>query len=331
MATTTSLPYGTIGYLAFPDKANFLVSELQERFGLSSQAIARSCRYQDLFIFSPDHLPEALHGPNPKALPYWCSTALLEPVEISFNSIGEAAAALKSIQRNWAPYLTTSFRRGQLIQEKLPYMNLKPRQFPFKVPVSNAGLYSLTGQNNLIASGKTTSPFPAGLIQLREDHTNPPSRAYLKLQEALSHSQSLFHRMPQAGQRCLDAGACPGGWTWVLVQLGCQVLSVDRSPLAPQLMEHPLVNFQKHDAFTLMPEELGAFDWIFSDVICYPSRLLEWSHRWLESGLCPNMACTIKMQGKIDWELVSQFASIPNSHVLHLHYNKHELTWLHCH
>jgi 23S rRNA (cytidine2498-2'-O)-methyltransferase len=42
------------------------------------------------------------------------------------------------------------------------------------------------------------------------------------------------------------------------------------------------------------------------------------------------MICTIKMQGEIDWELVSKFANIPNSKVVHLCYNKHELTWMHC-
>ena len=331
MASTTPFPHGSIGYLAFPDQADFLLSELQERFGIASQAIAKARRHQELFIFPPETLPEPLHGPHPQRIPYWASTILLEPEEISFTSIGDAATTLKSIQRSWAPYLTTSFRRSQLIQEKLPYMNLKPRKFPCKVPSSTCGLYSLTGHNTLIASARTSSIFPGGLIQLVEDHENPPSRAYLKLQEALTHSQALFQRMPQEGQRCLDAGACPGGWTWVLVQLGCQVLSVDRSPLTPQLMSNPLVRFQRHDAFTLPPEELGSFDWIFSDVICYPSRLLEWIHRWLDSGLCANMVCTIKMQGRIDWALVDEFASIPNSKVLHLHYNKHELTWIHCH
>ncbi len=331
MASTTPFPPGSIGYLAFPGQLDFLLSELRERFGLSPQDIRNAQRHEDLLLLKPDVLPEILCGPNPAAIPYWASTILLEPVEISFTSIGDAATALKSIQRSWAPYPTTSFRRSQLIQEKLPYMNLKPRKFPCKVPSSTCGLYSLTGHNTLIASARTSSIFPGGLIQLVEDHENPPSRAYLKLQEALTQSQAIFQRMPQEGQRCLDAGACPGGWTWVLVQLGCQVLSVDRSPLTPQLMEHQLVSFQRHDAFTLPPEELGSFDWIFSDVICYPSRLLKWIHRWLESGLCPNMICTIKMQGRIDWALVDEFASIPNSKVLHLHYNKHELTWIHCH
>jgi len=104
---------------------------------------------------------------------------------------------------------------------------------------------------------------------------------------------------------------------------------VDRAELAPSLMKNPLVTFQAHDAFTLKPDEIGAFDWIFSDVICYPERLFEWVNMWLESGKVRNMICTIKMQGEIDYDLVHRFASLPNSKVVHLNYNKHELTWLH--
>ena len=326
-----TLPAGSIGYLAFPNQADFLLSELENRFHLSKALLEKTHRYENLFIFESQDLPEVLRGPEPQAIPYWCSTVLLEPQIISFASIGEAANALKAIQRNWAPYFITAFRRGQLIQEKLPYMNLKPRQFPFTVPASTAGVYTLLDQNTLLASGKTTSTFPAGLIQFVEDHENPPSRAYLKLQEALTQCKATFGTMPQEGQRCFDAGACPGGWTWVLVQQGCQVYAVDRSPLDQRLMDNQLVEFHKHDAFTLEPEELGAFDWICSDVICYPERLLEWIHRWLDSGLCKNMVCTIKMQGEIDWNLIQKFEAIPNSRIFHLHYNKHELTWIHCH
>ena len=95
-------------------------------------------------------------------------------------------------------------------------------------------------------------------------------------------------------------------------------------------MENPLVTFVAHDAFTLKPEDLGHFDWIFSDVICYPERLLEWIKMWLGSGLVDNMICTIKMQGEIDWNLVAEFQKIPDSRVVHLNYNKHELTFIHC-
>jgi 23S rRNA (cytidine2498-2'-O)-methyltransferase len=93
-------------------------------------------------------------------------------------------------------------------------------------------------------------------------------------------------------------------------------------------MKNPLVTFMAHDAFTLPPEELGHFDWVFSDVICYPERLLGWVQKWIDSRLCDNMICTIKMQGEIRWDLIAEFASIPGSRVVHLNYNKHELSFL---
>ena len=116
----------------------------------------------------------------------------------------------------------------------------------------------------------------------------------------------------------------------MLTQLGADVLAVDRSELDGRLMAHPQVQFMTHDAFTLPPEELGKFDWVFSDVICYPERLLGWVEKWLASGMTKNMICTIKMQGAVDWDLVARFAAIPNSRVLHLNYNKHELTFISC-
>ena len=124
------------------------------------------------------------------------------------------------------------------------------------------------------------------------------------------------------------AGASPGGWTWLLTKRGASVFAVDRAELAPSLMKNPLVKFTSHDAFTLKPSEIGKCDWVFSDVICYPARLYDWICKWLESGLAKNMICTIKMQGKTDWPLIEKFAALPNSRIVHLNYNKHELTWI---
>ena len=191
-------------------------------------------------------------------------------------------------------------------------------------------MYTLISENQMIFSEKTSSSLPAGNITFEEDHENPPSRAYLKIQESLTFA-NLFNgtELPSAGQRCFEAGACPGGWTWVLVGLGAEVYAVDRAELAPELMKNPLVTFQAHDAFTLKPEDIGYCDWVFSDVICYPERLYEWIIKWLDSGLVKNMICTIKMQGETDWDVIQKFADIPNSRVVHLNYNKHELTWVH--
>lgn len=307
--------------LPFEECEGFLASELAERFGMDSPKE----KYGSLFYY-PD-FPEL----NTKQKIYFAATEMLEPFLLHFDSIGQAAAALKEIQRNWAPYQYQHFRRAELIQQKLPYLNLKARKFPAKIPDSEMGLYTLLDEHTILASARTTSRLPAGRIQFEEDHVNPPSRAYLKLQESLTLASHFFGvALPGAGQKCFEAGACPGGWTWVLVQLGAGVFAVDRAELDARLMENPLVRFAAHDAFTLPPEEVGECDWVFSDVICYPERLLDWVTRWLKSGLVRNMICTIKLQGKIDWNVIQKFAELPKSRVVHLNYNKHELTWIHC-
>ena len=314
-------------FLCFPEMKEMMLSEFQRRFGAD---LKNAVHYGDL-VYLPDW---ELIGETQKELlektPYWCRTAMAHPFILHFDSIGDAANALKGLQRSWAPYQYTSFRRASLIQEKLPYVNLKNRNFPFEFPSSPIGLYTLIDDHTLIASAVTTSDLPAGKIEYNEDHVNPPSRAYLKIQESLVMAHHFFGvDFPKQGERCFEAGACPGGWTWVLAGLGSNVFAVDRAPLADSLMKNPLIEFQAHDAFTFKPDELGDFDWIFSDVICYPERLLEWIKMWLVSGRTKKMICTIKMQGDVDWDLVAQFAAIPDSRVVHLNYNKHELTWIH--
>ncbi len=311
-----------IAFLPFPEQTELLISELETRFNIN---LKPSARYGQLLYY--EDFPD-LKG----VYPYWARTVMLEPFFLNFKTIGEAANTLKEIQRNWAPYQYTCFRRAQLIQEKLPYINLKDRKFPVKIPQSPIGLYTLIDENNLIASAKTTSYLPAGSLPFIEDHENPPSRAYLKIQESLTMANLLNGTpLPDSNSRCLEAGACPGGWTWVLINLGAQVYAVDRAELAPELMSNPLVKFQAHDAFTLKPEEIGPIDWLFSDVICYPERLFEWINMWLKYNPNLNMICTIKMQGSINWPLIQQFADIPGSKIVHLNYNKHELTWIHTH
>ncbi len=311
-----------IAFLPFPEQTELLISELETRFNIN---LKPSARYGQLLYY--EDFPD-LKG----VYPYWARTVMLEPFFLNFKTIGEAANNLKEIQRNWAPYQYTCFRRAQLIQEKLPYINLKDRKFPVKIPQSPIGLYTLIDENNLIASAKTTSFLPAGSLPFIEDHENPPSRAYLKIQESLIMANLLNGTpLPDSNSRCFEAGACPGGWTWVLINLGAQVYAVDRAELAPELMSNPLVKFQAHDAFTLKPEEIGPIDWLFSDVICYPERLFEWINMWLKYNPNLNMICTIKMQGSINWPLIQQFADIPGSKIVHLNYNKHELTWIHTH
>ena len=261
---------------------------------------------------------------DPAKTAYWTRNTWLEPFKVEFDSISEAASALKAVQRNWAPCLYTQFRRGALIQEKLPSLSSKPKPFPYQLPESPMGAWTLLDEHTLIASGRCTSPFAGGVVEFDEDKEGPPSRAYLKLREALVRG-GVF---PKPGELCLDAGSCPGGWTWVLAGLGARVISVDRAEIEPRIAAMPGVEFRKRDAFALKPSDIGRIDWLCSDVICYPPKLYDWVQLWLDSGLCENFICTIKMQGLADRETTERFAALPGSVVVHLHNNKHELTWM---
>lgn len=331
-----------LAFLAFPQMEDLLREELKGRFSVDTPK--KPSEDEPFPTFRPNQMQwygPILYCPKfpleddftptfiPK-LPYWSQTTFRKPFLMTFQSAGDAAKHLMGIQRNWASYQYQLWRRAELIEKKLPFIPTKPRKFPAEFPTTPMGIFSLLDSNHILASALTSSDLAFGKLAYVEDHSNPPSRAYLKLQESLAHAHHLFGvPYPKAGDRCFDAGACPGGWTWVLRQCGADVFAVDRSPLHPGLMRDPHVTFQAHDAFTLEPKELGAFDWVVSDVICYPERLLPWIRNWIESGLVKNMICTIKLQGGINWEEIAQFAQIPNSRVVHLNYNKHELTFIH--
>jgi 23S rRNA (cytidine2498-2'-O)-methyltransferase len=277
------------------------------------------------------------HDPNPVSQQiFWHQNCWLEPFRLEFGSINEAATALRAIQRNWAGCLHTQFRRGALIESRLPTISNKPRPFPWQVGDSPMGAWTLLDANTMIASARCSSPFPNGCIEFAEDKQGPPSRAYLKIWEALVR----LRKWPAQGERCLDAGASPGSWTWALAQLGAQVLAVDRAPLEDRIKALPGIEYMQHDALTLKPQDIGPIDWLFCDVACYPPRLFQWIEKWLTSGLCHNFVCTIKMQGNVDarsidantvdFDTPRRFAEIPGSTLVHLYHNKHELTWTYC-
>jgi 23S rRNA (cytidine2498-2'-O)-methyltransferase len=250
----------------------------------------------------------------------WALDIWTEPREIAIASVGSAANALRAIQRNWAAYGVEHHRRMALITARLPPVRARPLVFPAPAPTAHLGAWTLLAPDRMLASPRKSSPFVNGDCRFEEDHIGPPSRAYLKLWEALTR----FGEYPGPGQTCLDLGACPGGWTFVLASLGASVTAVDRSPLASSVAAMRGVTFRTGNAFTQPPERA---DWLCSDVIAYPAPLLELVRRWIRSGLVARIVCTIKFQGETDFDAADAFAAIPGAQVAHLFHNKHELTF----
>jgi len=265
-----------------------------------------------------------LLAPGPPRPAAWAENVWLDPLRIPIASVGDAAKKLRAIQRNWALYSHDRHRRAALIEAKLPKVSAKPLKFPQTAPTAALGSWTLLDPATVLAAARCTSPFPNGEVRFVEDKTAPPSRAYLKLWEALT----LLSERPKPGSLCLDLGSSPGGWTWVLATLGARVISVDKAALDPRIAAMPGVEFRRESAFGLDPRALGPIDWLFSDVVCYPKRLLGLVERWLAAGTCRRFVCTLKFQGATDHATARGFAAIPGSRLLHLHHNKHELTWM---
>ncbi|MBL6078747.1 hypothetical protein JMJ56_12070 [Belnapia sp. T18] len=260
-------------------------------------------------------------SPEPPRVLAWALEAWTAPEEVPAPSVKAAADALRAIQRNWALYAHGQHRRAALIADRLPPVKARPLHFPEPAPAAHLGAWTLLAPDRLLLSATKTSPFVNGAVQFVEDREGPPSRAYLKLWEALTRAG----RWPLPGESCLDLGASPGGWTWALAQLGAQVTAVDKAPLDPAVAALPGVSMRQESAFGLDPRQMPPVDWLFSDVICYPQRLLALVRRWLEAGRVRNICCTIKFQGETDHAAAAEFATIPGATVFHGAHNKHEL------
>jgi len=252
----------------------------------------------------------------------WAANTWWEAERIAVHSIGHAAKELRHRQRNWASYAPEHRGRAQLITDKLPHVAARPLELGEVAPDAPLGSWTLLERDLVLAAADCSSPFANGVPRFVEDRDGPPSRAYLKLWETFAR----LRRQPGTGERCLDLGAAPGGWTWLLARTGAEVLAVDRAPLASEVDRLANVTVQLGSAFGLDPAEVGPVDWWCSDIIAYPDRLFALVTRWLDSGLVRNLVCTVKFQGATDHEAAARFAALPGAQLFHLSHNKHELT-----
>ncbi len=306
------------GYLAAPGFLPELLAEL----GLSGRSGPEHVVFGDL-VFTMNRAKPAMN----QAKPAWAQNIWLDARLVPAPSIGQAAKALRGIQRNWWPHPVRLARRSALVTDKLPKVSARPQVFGQPAPTAQLGSWTLWDEGWLIAAPACTSPYPDGQPQFVEDRESAPSRAYLKLWETFT----LLGVAPSPGELCLDLGSSPGGWSWVLATLGARVFSVDKAPLDPRIGAMPNVDHCLGSGFGLDPALAAPpdrpVDWLFSDMACYPERLLGLIQRWLEAGTCRNFVCTLKFQAETDHETAQAFAAIPGSRLLHLAHNKHELTW----
>lgn len=290
-------------YIAKPDYQQELAQEL-----------GQDCvQIEDLF-FSPQRRLDVCFAQD-----IW-----LNPQFVEFQSISQAANRLKQAGQFWYLHPLTHIRRSRLIEAQLRKVPPLHRAFPLTTALPPVHVFSLLDQTTLVYSTERLKAWPDGQCLFIEDKINPPNRAYLKLWEALT----LLNRYPKAGETALDLGASPGGWTYVMQSLGAEVTAVDKAPLAETIARLPRVHFRQQSAFALNPEQVETgYDWVLSDVACYPDRAYRLIRQWIDSGKATHLIFTIKLQGETDLAIIKALQAIPDSRLVHLFYNKHEATF----
>lgn len=253
----------------------------------------------------------------------WALNTWLDAEIVPIASIADGARQLRARQRNWALYAPLQRGRAQLIAERLPHVSSRPLALSDEAPSAPLGSWTMLDAGVLLVAQRCSSPFPNGVPSLQEHRDGPPSRAYLKLWETLLR----IGRRPRPGDRVIDLGASPGGWTWLLSELGAEVIAVDKAPLDAAVAARPGVHWRGESAFGLEPASLEgpAPTWVFGDIACYPARLGPLLQRWRRLDPAPTMVLTVKFQGETDHDAAEALRAACDGTLLHVSHNKHEI------
>ncbi|HEY9199100.1 MAG TPA: 23S rRNA (cytidine(2498)-2'-O)-methyltransferase RlmM [Gammaproteobacteria bacterium] len=159
------------------------------------------------------------------------------------------------------------------------------------------------------AATANSSPYPMGIPRLRFP-SGAPSRSTLKLEEAFMTFLDAAQREQElrAGQRAVDLGAAPGGWSWQLVKRGLHVTAVDNGAMAPALLDSGLLEHRREDGFRFRPEQ--PVDWMVCDIVEQPARIAELAARWLGDGWCRRSVFNLKLPMKKRYQEVMQCLAV---------------------
>ena len=150
--------------------------------------------------------------PTRRCAAAWALDIWTAPREIAAPSVKAAADALRAMQRNWAAYAAAHHRRMALIAARLPPVKARSLlRFPSRRPPRISAPGRCWRPTGCWPAPPRPARFVNGECRFEEDRTGPPSRAYLKLWEALHAARRLaaagrdLHR-PRRRARRLDLG-----------------------------------------------------------------------------------------------------------------------------
>jgi 23S rRNA (cytidine2498-2'-O)-methyltransferase len=184
-------------------------------------------------------------------------------------------------------------------------------------------------------SAAETTRWPLGIPRLRRDG-RAPSRSAQKLAEAIvvfvgEREADRLH----AGQRAVDLGAAPGGWTWLLASRGLHVVAVDNGSLKGEVAHDPHVRHVRADGLTWRPPR--PVDWLVCDIVERPARIAELVAGWIADGDAQAAIFNLKLPMKQRYDEVRRCEALIEQHlraagvratlaIRHLYHDRAEVT-----
>lgn len=154
-----------------------------------------------------------------------------------------------------------------------------------------------------IAAEQALSVWPGGRARMRLAGAFP-SRAARKLAEAFT----WLGMAPGSGELCVDLGAAPGGWSWLLLEKRARVIAVDPARMDAKLMRDPRLRHVQGNAFEYQPEE--QVDWLFCDMAYRPLEVAQMLGRWARRRHTRLLVANFKLPMKRKVEMVERIRTI---------------------
>ncbi|HMO50984.1 MAG TPA: SAM-dependent methyltransferase [Kiritimatiellia bacterium] len=141
--------------------------------------------------------------------------------------------------------------------------------------------------------GEMINPRPGGFSRMKWDPL-APSRSFLKMEEALDR----MGLEPQAGEKVIDLGAAPGGWTYSFLKRGCDVIAVDHGPMklpAPHDGWGSVRHLRENGITYQPPTDWPVVDWLVADMLIAPGVALGLARRWQAGGRARRLIINVKL------------------------------------
>jgi 23S rRNA (cytidine2498-2'-O)-methyltransferase len=213
------------------------------------------------------------------------SSVLLETADTN------EAKELSAFCRKFQPHMEKALRAKRLLEndQRLPRLHV------FFTDSATAWLG--------ISEPGNSSSWPMGIPRLRSV-PGAPSRSAQKLAEALHVFLTDEERADRLheGITGADLGAAPGGWTWVLVRHGLQVIAIDNGKLNEAVMATGQVEHLRADGLSWRPRR--PVHWLVCDMAEKPARVADLMADWLAEGHCSEIIFNLKLPMKKRYEEV---------------------------